>query len=33
MDEIDELPQFNGVMCHVHDHWKPYYRYEYLHSL
>jgi transposase len=31
MDEIDILPQFNGVMCH--DHWKPYYRYECLHSL
>jgi transposase len=31
MDDIDILPQLNGVMCH--DHWKPYYRYEYLHLL
>ena len=31
MDDIDILPQFNGVMCH--DHWKPYYRYECLHLL
>lgn len=31
MDAIGILPQFNGVMCH--DHWKPYYRYECLHSL
>lgn len=31
MDEMGILPQFNGVMCH--DHWKPYYRYECLHSL
>ena len=31
MDAIGILPEFNGVMCH--DHWKPYYRYESLHSL
>jgi transposase len=31
MDAIGILPRFNGVMCH--DHWKPYYRYECLHSL
>lgn len=31
MDEIGILPEFQGVMCH--DHWKPYYRYESLHSL
>ncbi len=31
MDEIDILPNFNGILCH--DHWKPYYRYECLHSL
>lgn len=31
MDHIGILPSFNGVMCH--DHWKPYYRYDCLHSL
>ena len=31
MDYIGILPHFNGVMCH--DHWKPYYRYDCLHSL
>lgn len=31
MDEIGILPYFKGVLCH--DHWKPYYRYECLHSL
>lgn len=31
MDDIGILPHFNGVMCH--DHWKPYYRYDCLHSL
>ena len=31
MDAIGILPHFNGVMCH--EHWKPYYRYECLHSL
>ncbi len=31
MDDIGILPHFNGVLCH--DHWKPYYRYDCLHSL
>ncbi len=31
MDEMGVLPEFNGVLCH--DHWKPYYRYDCLHSL
>ena len=31
MDDIGILPHFNGVMCH--DHWKPYYGYDCLHSL
>ncbi len=31
MDEIDILPRFKGVLCH--DHWKPYYRYSFTHSL
>ncbi len=31
MEHIGILPHFNGVMCH--DHWKPYYRYNCLHSL
>ena len=31
MDEIGILPNFKGILCH--DHWKPYYRYECLHSL
>lgn len=31
MDEFGLLPNFNGTLCH--DHWKPYYRYECLHSL
>ena len=26
MDEIDVLPHFSGLL--IHDHWKPYYRYE-----
>ncbi|MCK4707702.1 MAG: IS66 family transposase [Gammaproteobacteria bacterium] len=26
MDEINILPQFQGILCH--DHWKPYYRYQ-----
>ena len=26
MDKMDILPHFSGVL--VHDHWKPYYRYE-----
>lgn len=31
MDEANILPRFHGILCH--DHWKPYYRYEFLHSL
>ena len=31
MDEIGILPNFKGILCH--DHWKPYYRYECIHSL
>jgi transposase len=31
MDEVDILPRFKGVLCH--DHWKPYYRYDYSHAL
>lgn len=32
MDSRGVLPLFKGVLCH--DHWKPYYRYEYcLHAL
>ena len=31
MDEIGILPFFKGVLCH--DHWKPYYRYDCVHSL
>lgn len=31
MDEIGILPRFKGVLCH--DHWKPYYRYSFSHSL
>lgn len=31
MDEFGILPNFNGTLCH--DHWKPYYRYECVHSL
>lgn len=31
MDEIGILPSFKGILCH--DHWKPYYRYECIHSL
>jgi transposase len=26
MDDIDVLPHFSGLL--IHDHWKPYYRYE-----
>ena len=26
MDEINILPHFSGLL--IHDHWKPYYRYE-----
>jgi len=31
MDEMGVLPHFSGVLCH--DHWKPYYRYDCIHSL
>lgn len=31
MNEIGILPRFKGVLCH--DHWKPYYHYEFTHAL
>ena len=31
MNEIGILPRFKGVLCH--DHWKPYYRYDFSHAL
>jgi len=31
MDKINIIPNFNGTLCH--DHWKPYYKYDCLHSL
>lgn len=31
MDEMGILPFFKGILCH--DHWKPYYRYNCIHSL
>jgi transposase len=31
MDAIGIIPNFQGVLCH--DHWKPYYVYQCLHSL
>ncbi len=31
MSEIGILPRFKGVLCH--DHWKPYYRLDCIHSL
>jgi len=31
MADIGILPNFKGILCH--DHWKPYYRYNCLHSL
>ena len=31
MDAIGILPRFHGLLCH--DHWKPYFRYDCLHSL
>lgn len=31
MEEIGILPSFKGIL--VHDHWKPYYRYDCTHSL
>ena len=31
MNEINILPRFQGILCH--DHWKPYYRYDFTHAL
>jgi len=31
MNAIGILPQFQGILCH--DHWKPYYRYDFTHAL
>lgn len=31
MDEMDILPNFNGILCH--DHWKPYFQYKCAHAL
>lgn len=31
MNEIGILPRFNGILCH--DHWKPYFTFECIHSL
>jgi transposase len=31
IDEMDIIPRFDGVL--IHDHWKPYYRYNCLHAL
>jgi transposase len=31
MDKIGILPRFHGILCH--DHWKPYYRYDFIHAL
>ncbi len=31
MNEIDILPRYNGILCH--DHWKPYYRFDFMHAL
>lgn len=31
MSAIGILPQFQGILCH--DHWKPYYRYDFTHAL
>lgn len=31
MDAIGILPRFHGILCH--DHWKPYYRYDFIHAL
>jgi len=31
MEEIGILPEFKGILCH--DHWKPYYKYDCIHSL
>lgn len=31
MNDVGILPRFNGILCH--DHWKPYYRYDFTHAL
>ena len=31
IDDIGIIPNFSGILCH--DHWKPYYNYNCLHSL
>lgn len=31
MDRMGILPNYTGILCH--DHWKPYYKYNFLHSL
>jgi len=31
MNDIDILPRYQGILCH--DHWKPYYRYDFTHAL
>ena len=31
MNEINILPHYGGTLCH--DHWKPYYKYDCIHSL
>ena len=31
MNAIGILPRFHGILCH--DHWKPYYRYNFIHAL
>ncbi len=31
MDEMGVLPHYNGILCH--DHWKPYFKFECIHTL
>ena len=31
MNDIGILPRFHGILCH--DHWKPYFRYDFSHAL
>jgi transposase len=31
MNDIGILPRYQGILCH--DHWKPYYRYDFTHAL